>query len=402
MSAGVAGWWSTRASTEAEAQRLGMRENAPITIVGGGVYGVATALALARRGGAVTVLEALEVAAGASGGLGKRGVRANGRDLRELPLMEMASTLWPRLSEDLGADTGYERTGHLRLYEHPHEAAEAVVRGRAQCAYGIPTHNLDRSAVTNLESGLSERIIGALHCPEDGVADHVATTRAYARAARASGVEIQTGARVAGLEIRHGRCAGLRLGDGRVVPSPGPVLLLANAGVPPLLDASVGVRLPVWTVYPQVVMSAPATVAPLRTLIGHASRPLAVKMTPGGAVMLSGGWRGSWDPEEGRARVLPEAVRGNWEQAVAVFPAIGRLEIAEACADRAETASVDGIPIIDRVPGVVNLLFATGWSGHGWAMAPAVALLLADWVVDGHHPVRLRPFGLDRFRRLRR
>ena len=54
---------------------------AEFVIVGGGIYGVATAWTLASRGASVVVLEARDVAAGASGGPGKRGVRANGRDI---------------------------------------------------------------------------------------------------------------------------------------------------------------------------------------------------------------------------------------------------------------------------------------------------------------------------------
>ena len=87
---------------------------AEFVIVGGGIYGLATAWTLASRGASVVVLEALDVAAGASGGLGKRGVRANGRDVRELPLMREAYQLWPRLHEMLGSPVGYERVGHLQ------------------------------------------------------------------------------------------------------------------------------------------------------------------------------------------------------------------------------------------------------------------------------------------------
>ena len=66
-------------------------------IVGGGIYGCGVAWELARRGGEVLLLEAATVAGGASGGKGKRGVRANGRDLRELPLMRLAYPRWPDL-----------------------------------------------------------------------------------------------------------------------------------------------------------------------------------------------------------------------------------------------------------------------------------------------------------------
>ena len=68
---------------------------ADYVIVGGGIHGCAVAWELATRGADVLLLEAKSIASGASGGLGERGVRANGRDLRELPLMRLAYDIWP-------------------------------------------------------------------------------------------------------------------------------------------------------------------------------------------------------------------------------------------------------------------------------------------------------------------
>ena len=116
-------------------------------------------------------------------------------------------------------------------------------------------------------------------------------------------------------------------------------------------------------------------------------------MVPGGAVMLSGGWRGSLNPETGRGETTQAQVSGNWAEAVALFPAIGELSMATFTADRAETNALDQIPIIDRVPGVANAVVACGWTGHGWAIAPAVCELLAEWLLDGERPALLAPFA---------
>lgn len=370
---------------------------AEFVIVGGGIYGAATAWALAGSGASVLVLEGRDVAAGASGGLGKRGVRANGRDLRELPLMRRAYDLWPTLASDLGAETGYARTGHLQLYERHHDIGAAAVRAQVQAALGIPTTHLEGPQVREVEAGLSEIVLGALHAPLDGVADHEATTRAYAAAAGRAGATLRTGAEVAHLERAGDRVVAVRLAGGERVEVGRALLLLNNGGLRELAARELGCHLPVWNIYPQVVRSTPAAVAPFRSYIGHAHRPVALKMIAGGAVMLSGGWRGRWHPETRRGETIPASVTGNWAQAVALFPAIADLAIAESLADRAETTSLDLVPIVDRVPGVANAFLACGWSGHGWAIAPAVAPLLADWVRGADTPPLLRPFGLSRF-----
>lgn len=371
--------------------------HAEFVIVGGGIYGVATALALARRGAEVLVLEARDIAAGASGGLGKRGVRANGRDIRELPLMRLAYDLWPTLDQELGAPTGYERIGHLQLYERHHDIGAAAVRARVQSAMGIPTEHLAGGRVRDIEPCLGAQVLGGLHAPLDGVADHEATTRAYAKAAERAGATIRTGARVVGISHGTGRVHGVTLEDGSSVAVGRELLLLANGGMSGLLEEHLQCRLPVWTVFPQVVRSTPAPTAPFHSLIGHMHRPVALKMIPGGSVMLSGGWRGRWNPESGRGETMATSVTGNWAEAVSLFPPMAELQIVEAVADRAETTCLDLVPVIDRVPGVSNALVASGWSGHGWAIAPAVAPLLAEWALTGDAPDILRPFALSRF-----
>ena len=81
---------------------------AEFIVVGAGVYGAGIAWFLAQRGASVLVLDERDVATRASGGPGRRGVRANGRDVRELPLMERAYEVWPDLHQRL-ASSAYKR-----------------------------------------------------------------------------------------------------------------------------------------------------------------------------------------------------------------------------------------------------------------------------------------------------
>ena len=136
---------------------------------------------------------------------------------------------------------------------------------------------------------------------------------------------------------------------------------------------------------------------PMTHLIGHAHRTLAIKPLPDGRVMISGGWRGRWDDKTGRGEPIAEQVEGNRAEAVAVYPALADLSVDEVYTDRSEMLCVDGIPIIDTLPGAENMLVGVGWSGHGWAIAPAVAQLMAEWVVNGERPGLLAPFGYGRF-----
>jgi sarcosine oxidase subunit beta len=371
-------------------------------VVGGGVYGCAAAWELARRGARVMVLEARTVASGASGGPGKRGVRACGRDPRELPLMRLAYELWPALADAIGTATGYDRTGLLHLYEREPGGLDggwttAPARAWAQRQRGIATEILDRDAVRALEPDVCDAVSGALYCPDDGIADHTATTRGLAAAAARLGAEIREGTAVSGLERVGDRVTGVVTAAGEHIAVGKAALLLTNAHVPGFVREHLNVTLPIWSMLPQVLLTEPMDPPPVSHLIGHERRTLAMKPLPGGQVMISGGWRGRWDAQARRGEVIPEQVAGNLAEAAAVYPALAGVDLAESDAARPESVCLDDIPIIDRLPGAANLIVGTGWSGHGFAIAPAVAHLLADWVTGSERPDLLRPFAYDRF-----
>jgi sarcosine oxidase subunit beta len=371
-------------------------------VIGGGVYGCAAAWELARRGARVLLLEAHTIAAGASGGPGKRGVRACGRDPRELPLMRLAYDQWPALADAIGAATGYERTGLLHLFEREPDGldgglASAPARAWAQQQRGIATEVLDRDAVRALEPQVSDAVSGALFCPDDGIADHTATTRGLAAAAARLGAEIREGTAVAGLERADDRVSAVVTADGERIAVGEAALLLTNTHVPGFVREQLGVALPVWFMLPQVLLTEPLAQPPVAHLIGHERRTLAIKPLPGGQVMISGGWHGRRGVPAARGETIPAQVAGNLAEAVAVYPALAGVRLAERDASRPESVCVDDIPIIDRLPGATNLFVGTGWSGHGFAISLAVARLLADWATGAERPTQLRPFAYDRF-----
>lgn len=368
-------------------------------IVGGGVHGLATAYQLARSGAAsVCVIEAATVASGASGGFGQRGVRANRRDLRELPLMREANEIWPTLHEELGAPTGYHRSGGVYLIDGPAtsgfkgiDAAETYAR--VQVALGVPTEIWGRDRVESMYPGVSADVHGAAYVPSDGVASHQATTLAYAQAARRLGVEIVEHTRVRTLETDgQGRVTAVITDDDRRVAADREVVLAANGGVRGLVRDAVGADVPTWTIYPQAARLRSSSTPVIPMLTGHETRALSVKML-GDEVMLSGGWRGRVGADG--PEVVPERLAGNIAVLQSVFPYLGELELIEADVSRAESASVDQVPIIGRYGP--NLFVATGWSGHGWAIAPSVSRHIAEALMTATDPHVLAAFSPRRF-----
>ena len=298
--------------------------------------------------------------------------------------MRLAYEIWPTLGDAIGGYTGYRRLGHLQLIEREQDLAAAPAQVWLQNRLGIESHLLNAAELRELEPQLSEGVIGAIHCPKDGVADHTATTRAMAAAASAHGAKLHERSPATGMKLRDGKVVSVNAlidSESTEIPVGKAVVLLSNAHIADFVRAHLDLQLPIWRMWPQVMALEAAMPPPMTHLIGHAHRTLAIKPLPDGRVMISGGWRGRWDAATGRGEPIAEQVEGNRAEAVAVYPALADLSVDEVYTDRSEMLCVDGIPIIDVLPGAENMLVGVGWSGHGWAIAPAVAQLMAEWVV---------------------
>ena len=374
-------------------------------IIGAGAYGCAVAYHLARRGRSVKVLEAATVAAGASGGGGKRGVRGNRRDLRELHLMHEAYELWPNLADELGAPTGYVRTGGLSLIEEEAVgmrgglvAAEAIAYG--QSCRGVPTELWGAEAVREHLPQVTPSVKGALYAPRDGVAGQEATTLAYAHAARQHGADIEESCTVTRIvDGASSRGAAVDTAEsGRFIATHG-VLIAANSMTPELLAENFDYRLPTWTVYPQAIWLRSEHQPQCPFLIGHDSRVLSMKLVQDHTIQLSGGWRGRYDEATGVGAPVEKNVAASIAQLEATFPGLGALQRESIQASRPEAGSADQIPIVDRVPKSQRIFFATGWSGHGWALLPALSGYLADYVAAGKRPHEIAHLSARRFER---
>ena len=370
---------------------------ADFVIIGGGVYGCATAWELASKGAEVCLLEAKTIASGASGGLGSRGVRASGRDVRELPLMEEAYDIWPTLHEQLDGPTHYKRLGQLLLIEEELDLVRLEPQMWLQNQNGIESHLLSSEELREYEPYLSENIRAAIFTPNDGIADHTLTTQSYANAARKLGADIREGTAAHRLELNGNKVMAVITAEGEQIPVGKAVLLASNTHSRPFLQAELDITLPVWKMQPQVMHTEPVDPQPVRHLIGHASRTLAMKPSPGNRVMISGGWHGVLNPKTGQVEPAQDQVDGNLAQAVATYPCLSGAKVEEVSVERPELISQDGVPIIDTFAGAENMVVATGWCGHGWAIAPSTARHIANWLYTGNRPERLDAFRYSRF-----
>ncbi|MDQ0819488.1 sarcosine oxidase subunit beta [Arthrobacter sp. V4I6] len=375
-----------------------------VVIVGGGIYGAAIAFDLARAGADVLLIEAGEIASGASGGPGERGVRGSGRDVRELPLVARAQERWAQFEAEFEGGVGYRRVGGIQIYETPigtrpgEIESELRVRAQVQTSLGIPTELVDAERARQIEPELAKGIAGGSYCPNDGVADHTLATRTLAREAENHGATIRTNSLVKDVVMTDGRASGVTLSTGETITVGRQLLLFCNAGVPALLEPILAAEetLPMWSHIPQMMYVSNPDGKKVNGLLGHRNRKLAVKQLVDGTIMLSGGQTVEHD-ENGNLLGSLAASALTLQDAVSTFPFLEKSEFVSVDGSRRETFCIDGAPLIGQPANASNIIFGTGWCGHGFAISLGFSELIARWVITGQHPAELLPFSHKRF-----
>jgi D-amino-acid dehydrogenase len=87
-------------------------------------------------------------------------------------------------------------------------------------------------------------------------------------------------------------------------------------------------------------------------------------------------------------------------EALRVAPGLADAEIREIRVGL-RPASRDGLPILGRVPGIANLLLATGHGSVGLQLGPYSGKAVADMIAHGEAETDVGPFSLARFGRCR-
>ena len=345
--------------------------DAEVAVVGGGAVGTLTALSLARRDADVTLFEAGEIAGGASGGAAGICYDAFADPVDAEIAAEAISILHDR---DAIADLPYvwfAREGDERSAEAIREAVSRMQDNDRAVAI------VDPSELGARWPGLrTDDLAVAAVARNAGVVNTGAFTRETAQFAVSAGAEIRTGTRA---ELD---------GDGRVNGDAyDAVVVAAGAHTGRLLDGA-DLPLAVEAYRVQAYLSEPTPLSDRLPALYDATEGYYVRPSDRQVLVGDGTVPEPQDPTDWK-RSADGWFRGDCATYLetAVGEPLGeRRSWAGLC-----TATPDGDPLVgERAPGIY---VATGFQGHGFMRAPAVAERLAGQVlggdgVDAYDPTR--------------
>ena len=364
-----------------------MSNSADVVVIGAGVVGCSVAYYLAREGLSVTVLEREAIGSGASahatGSLGLLGAEFSAGPSFELARasFDEFKRLVPELEDATGMDLLYQRRPSLRLALDDDEAD--LIKGfmEWQRPY-VSMRWIDAGEVHAIEPRLSPSIVGAVYEEESAQLDSYRLNLALARGAELLGADmlyrevtglVKDGSTIAGVKTASEdiRCGAVVVAAGTWSRAFTPWL-----GFPVPVRPMKGERL---------LLSYPGE--PLPVLISSPRRGHMISRMDGYTSVGSTGGR-DYDRrelflgEEFDRRPTGTARLELLQRAVDVFPDLERAELVQHLAG-SRPLSPDGRPMIGPVPGIDNVLLATGHATKGIHLGPATGRIIADYVRHG-------------------
>ena len=368
-----------------------MREDVyDVAVVGGGLFGLCTALFLAHEGRQVVLLERAWTGRHASGGTAG-GLRTLWRDFAEVPIAMDAMEMWHRIEALVGDSCGFRAHGQVKVAESAEQWKKLEDRVARLGQMGYDHERLmDANELRARIPAIAPHCVGAATVPSDGSADPHRTILAFRRAAKAAGVTLCEGAGVRRIERRAGKWtldAMQRQVEAEwIVNAAG-----AWAGG---IARMIGDEIPLGSKASMMIVTERVEME-LGPVVGCVGRGLSFKRTDQGTLVIGGGVQGRCDVAAERSEVDFSALKRSAQAVTELFPCVGPVHVTR-CWTGIEGKTRDLLPVIDRSPNAENAVHVFGFSGHGLLLVPAVGKAVADMIVRGEKGPALAPFSASR------
>lgn len=369
---------------------------ADVLVIGAGIVGAALAYHLARRGAAVTIVDAAEPGQGvtASSFAWLNAFHKTPRAYFDLNVAGMAEH--QRLASELGGASWFHPAGGLQWADTAQEQAALRRDAERLTGWGYAIEAVAPSIVMReLEPSLrldEASVAEVWHTPNEGWIDAPALGRELLRRAEADGAYLISGDAVTALPQDQGRVGRATLASGATVPA-ARVVICAGAATG-RIAALAGVRAPL-----DLVPGLLAVTSGRGGAVRHVchARDVAFRTDSSGGVLLG-------HAETLDATITPETPLVPPPAACGELLARASRYLPELAGTRIAAARIgvrpvprDGVTIAGPSPEVERLYLAVTHSGV--TLGPLLGRLLAEELADGAASHLLAPFRPARFDR---
>jgi sarcosine oxidase subunit beta len=365
--------------------------NYDVVVVGSGLLGLSTAYNAQKAGARVAVVDRGPVAYEASSrATGYLSLRADDPD--EAPLAEMAEKLWDTLDDELGYPTEWTQKGRLWVAFSDKQVEELKETHKAFQRADFGFELIDADACRKLIPILSNETRAGLYTPRSGHANPQRVSQAYAWAFQDAGGTIIENTPVYSVIEEAGKTKGVRTASGDIYADR---VVLCAAGYNAKLLLPFGVNFPIATVRLEALVTTP--LPPMYDVGFIGLNGLSIRQTKRGNLHANGGPHEWVDVEADQDPAKPNTpiVRNLVRRMIEAFPVAAGAQLLRTWAGVLDITQ-DQKTIIHKFDNPEGLLVAAG-AGHGFGMAPAVGIAMAELALNGNTDAPVGRLSLDRF-----
>ncbi|MFP5345750.1 MAG: NAD(P)/FAD-dependent oxidoreductase [Actinomycetes bacterium] len=365
---------------------------ASVVVIGGGVMGVSTAFHLAEAGVQDVVLVERDALGSGSTSKAAGGVRAQFSDRLNIQLGLRSLEAFERFRERPGQDIDLQQVGYLFLLDTP-EAVEAFEQSvHLQNELGVPSRIISAEEAKRLSPLVdTEGLLAAAFSPTDGHCTPESVVLGYATGARRLGARVLAGCAALGIETDGDSIRAVQTQAGRIETE---TVVCAAGAWSKEVGSWAGVDLPVTPLRRQIVVTEPMADLPQHL-------PMTLDFSTSfyfhreGAGLLVG----MSDPDEEPGFKLQRSDSGLPRLSAAIerrAPRLLEVGLTSGWAGLYEMTP-DHNALIGEATSCSRFLYATGFSGHGFLMGPAVGEVLRDLYLGRTPFVDVSPLDAGRF-----
>lgn len=373
-----------------------MSQNHDVVIIGAGVIGTSIAYHLAKRGLKPVILERKQIAYGATGS--SSGLVRMHYDLEvESRLAWESFQYFRNWGERVGGECGFRRTGFLHI-EPPQNEAHLRANVAMHQKIGIPSSIITGDDIKKLSPSFkTDDIQYAAYEPDSGYADATLTANSFLEQAKALGATYLQDCEVTGAQLTGGKVTGVHTSRGDFSA---PLVINAAGSWARSVSLLFGFPIPLdtWT-HDVVHIRRPAHIQDHLTVIdsslGMYFRPDSGDLT---LVALEDDSRIGEAPDADRHYVAKDFVERAIDRICMRIPDMEQGSLHSSHVGR-DGLTPDQRAIIGQA-GPEGYYLATGFSGTGFKLSPAIGLCLSELIVDGKATtVDITGFDPTRFER---
>lgn len=378
-----------------------MNNSPDVIIIGAGVIGVSTALALTNVGLKVMVLDRGGVASGTtSAGEGNILVsdKAPGP---ELVLALHSRNAWFDIDDQVGGGFELEAKGGVVVSRDAAGASGLFRFTSEQRQHGVDAQDISADDLHELEPHLSREIVIGAYYPQDAQCQPMLATAQMARTVKDKGGIFISGATVTAIQVRGERITAVETTQGTFSA---PVVVNAAGTWAGQIAELAGSYLPIAPRRGFILVSVPTSqlifhkvysadyVANVSSDDAKLQTSAVIEGTRSGTILIGASReRVGFDPE-----IDFSVLRILARQAIALFPILADLQLLRAYRGFRPYAP-DHLPVIGEDPHIKGLWHNAGHEGAGIGLAPGSAQLLSDGITGKNSFMNATAFSPTRF-----